>query len=152
MAPTAVPTGVVRPSFADASDARRRNMAAISGKNTRPEILVRGVAHRMGYRFRLHDKELPGRPDIVFPGRRRIIEVRGCFWHRHPGCFCSASPGTRAQFWQAKFLATVARDARNLASLEELGWKVMVVWECEADDDRLSERLRGFLGPPGRGR
>lgn len=125
-------------------------MAAITGKNTQPEILVRRLAHSMGYRYRLHAKGLPGRPDVVFPGRRKIIEVRGCFWHRHPGCILAATPGTRPDFWQAKFQATVARDIRNLAALEASGWKVMVIWECEVKDAQLMDRLRMFLGPPRR--
>ncbi len=122
-------------------------MAAIAGKDTQPEIAVRRIAHRLGYRYRLHVKDLPGRPDLVFPGRRKIIEVRGCFWHRHPGCILSATPATRRDFWQAKFQATVARDARNLAALEASGWAVMVVWECEISDEHLVDRLRTFLGP-----
>jgi DNA mismatch endonuclease Vsr len=120
-------------------------MAKITGKNTRPELAVRQLAHSLGYRYRLHSKGLPGRPDIVFPGRRKIIEVRGCFWHRHPGCAFSALPGTRQEFWQAKFDATVARDARNLAALEAAGWAVLVIWECEAGDLKLAERLQVFL-------
>jgi DNA mismatch endonuclease Vsr len=121
-------------------------MAAITGKNTRPELAVRQLAHSMGYRYRLHSKRLPGRPDIVFAGRRKIIEVRGCFWHRHTGCSFSAEPGTRQEFWQAKFQATVARDARNLAALEAGGWEVLVIWECQARDHGLAERMRVFLG------
>jgi DNA mismatch endonuclease Vsr len=102
----------------------------------------------MGYRYRLHAKGLPGRPDIVFPGRRKIVEVRGCFWHRHPGCGRAATPTTRAGFWRAKFQATVARDADNLALLQASGWAVMIIWECEVKDANLAERLRNFLGPP----
>jgi DNA mismatch endonuclease Vsr len=102
----------------------------------------------MGYRYRLHATNLPGRPDLVFPGRRKVIEVRGCFWHRHPGCAFAAMPGTRSDFWQAKFQATVARDARNLAALEASGWAVMVIWECELKDPHLADRMRTFLGPP----
>jgi DNA mismatch endonuclease Vsr len=122
-------------------------MAAIAGKNTKPEILVRRMAHGMGYRYRLHLNGLPGRPDIVFPRRRKIIEIRGCFWHRHTGCALSATPGTRADFWRAKFQATVARDTRNLVALEAAGWTVMVIWECEINDTHLIDRLQAFLGP-----
>lgn len=136
------------PDFADIGDARRRNMAAITGKNTQPEIKVRRAAHSMGYRYRVHAKGLPGRPDMVFSSRRKVIEVRGCFWHRHPGCVLAATPGTRCDFWLAKFQATVARDARNLAALEASGWVVMVIWECEVKDMNLADRLRTYLGPP----
>jgi DNA mismatch endonuclease Vsr len=132
---------------ADISEARRRNMAAIRGKNTEPEITVRRILSAGGYRYRLHLKSLPGRPDIVFPARRKIIEVRGCFWHRHPGCTLAATPRTRQDFWSAKFRATVARDARNLARLEASGWAVMVLWECELRHANLADRLWTFLGP-----
>jgi DNA mismatch endonuclease Vsr len=137
-----------RPDFSDVDEIRRRNMAAISGKNTRPEMQVRRLAHRLGYRYRLHVRDLPGRPDIVFPARRKIIEIRGCFWHRHPGCVLAATPGTRADFWQEKFRATVARDARNITALEARGWAVMVIWECEVKEIALRERLSTFLGRP----
>lgn len=123
-------------------------MAAITGKNTRPEMIVRRLVHRMGYRYRLHAANLPGRPDLVFPGRRKIIEVRGCFWHRHPGCALTATPATRSDFWQAKFQATVSRDACNLIALEASGWAVMVIWECELKNPLLANRIRTFLGPP----
>lgn len=122
-------------------------MAAIAGKNTKPELMVRKLVHAMGYRYRLHVKELPGRPDIAFPGRRKIIEVRGCFWHRHPGCALAATPTTRRDFWQSKFDGTVARDERNLAALEASGWAVLVVWECQITEKLLPGLLRTFLGP-----
>jgi DNA mismatch endonuclease Vsr len=136
-----------RADLADISDARRRNMAAIRGRNTQPEIKIRQILHSGGYRYRLHSKGLPGRPDIVLPARRKIIEVRGCFWHRHSRCPLAATPQTRQDFWKAKFQATVARDARNLARLEACGWAVMVIWECELKDANLADRLRTFLGP-----
>ncbi len=122
-------------------------MAAVTGKDTTPEMRVRRLAHHMGYRYRLHVAELPGRPDLVFPGRRKIIEVRGCFWHRHLGCKRTANPRTRTIFWERKFRDTVARDARNLAMLEQSGWRVLVVWECETTAPELSTRLRLFLDP-----
>lgn len=121
-------------------------MAAISGKNTQPELKVRRAAYALGYRFRLHRRDLPGRPDIVFPSLRKIIEVRGCFWHRHSGCKNAVLPKTRAGFWQAKFDATVSRDERNLAALEALGWQTLIVWECETGDYDLCLRLADFLG------
>jgi DNA mismatch endonuclease Vsr len=143
------PVSSSRPDFSGISDARRRNMAAIAGKHTKPELLVRRLTHAMGYRYRLHASDLPGRPDLVFPGRRKIIEVRGCFWHRHPGCPLAAMPRTHAEFWQSKFSATVARDAHNLAALLATGWSVLVIWECEVDDVNLADRLSAFLGPSG---
>jgi DNA mismatch endonuclease Vsr len=121
-------------------------MAAIRGPNTKPELVVRRTAHALGYRYRLHAPELPGRPDIVFPQLRRLIEVRGCFWHRHPGCVKAASPATRREFWQAKFADTVERDARNDAALRAGGWSVLVLWEWETNDPSLGDRLRAFLG------
>lgn len=137
----------------DVLEARRRNMSAVRGKHTKPELLVRSLLHRMGYRYRLHGRDLPGRPDIVFPTRRKAIEVRGCFWHRHPDPACrnAVMPATRREWWQAKLDANVARDARNLAALEDAGWAVLVLWECEVRRDQgdLSRRLRAFLGPPG---
>jgi DNA mismatch endonuclease Vsr len=141
-----------RPDFKDVSPERRRNMAANAGKNTGPEIVVRKVAHALGYRFRLHGKNLPGRPDIVFSGRRKIIEVRGCFWHRHAGCQAAAIPAKRREFWQAKFDDTVSRDKRNLAALRGAGWDVMVVWECEVKMPDLSARLQAFLSSSSCGR
>lgn len=137
-----------RPDFADVDEIRRRNMAAIAGKNTQPEMLVRRLAHSIGYRYRLHVKDLPGRPDIVFPARRKIIEIRGCFWHRHINCGRATTPATRADFWDDKFRATVARDARNTDTLQASGWAVMVIWECEVKNSELKDRLLAFLGPP----
>ncbi|WP_084623426.1 very short patch repair endonuclease [Acidisphaera rubrifaciens] len=131
------------------SEARRRNMAAIGGKNTKPELAVRRIIHAMGYRYRLHAATLPGRPDIVFPGRRKIIDVRGCFWHRHPGCPRATTPVARRDFWEDKFRATVTRDERNLAALRRSGWQVLVVWECELAGGHLAEQFRTFLGTPG---
>lgn len=133
----------------DVPEARRRNMSAIRSKHTKPELLVRGLLHRLGYRFRLHRRDLPGRPDIVFPSRRKVVEVRGCFWHRHPDPSCrnAVLPRTRAEWWQAKLEANVARDERNMRALLELGWEVLVVWECETDAPDLAIRLAHFLGP-----
>lgn len=135
-------------------ETRRRNMSAIRGSHTKPELVVRSLLHRLGYRFRLHRRDLPGRPDIVFLSRRKVVEVRGCFWHRHPDPACrnAVMPTTRREWWEAKLAANVARDARNLAALEDAGWAVLVLWECEVRDDRgdLSPRLQAFLGPPRR--
>jgi DNA mismatch endonuclease Vsr len=133
------------------SEARRRNMQAVRGKDTQPEMVVRRLLHRMGYRYRLHVKELPGKPDIVFPARRAVIEVRGCFWHRHPDPACKNAvlPATRREWWGEKLARNVARDAANTAALAEMGWRVCVVWECEVGDEGLAGRLRTFLEGPG---
>lgn len=137
-----------RQPFEDVPEDRRRNMRAIRGKDTTPELAVRRLAHGMGYRFRLHRADLPGRPDMVFPGRACVVEVRGCFWHQH-GCANSATPKTRSDWWTAKLAANVARDRRNLSALRRLGWRVLVVWECQVARPGLAGRLRRFLGPPG---
>lgn len=137
-----------RPVFDDVPAARRRNLAAVGGKDTAPELLVRRLLHGMGFRYRLHRRDLPGTPDIVLSGRRKIIEVRGCFWHRHPDPACrnAVLPKTRADWWAEKLAGNIARDERNLAALRELGWLVLVVWECETADERvLRPRLRAFL-------
>lgn len=129
-------------------EARSRLMASVRGRDTRPELVVRRLLHAMGYRFRLHRRDLPGTPDIVFPGRRKVIEVRGCWWHRHPDPACPnvVMPKTRPEFWAAKFAANVARDRRNERALRELGWELLVVWECEVRrGDDLAPRLRAFL-------
>lgn len=141
-----------RPGFSDVPEARRRNMRAIRGSDTAAELSVRRLLHSLGYRFRLHSRDLPGRPDIVFCSRRRVIEVRGCFWHRHPDPACrnAVLPATRAEWWAEKLEGNVTRDARNLAALEAGGFQVLVLWECELSDRAaLTERLVALLGPPG---
>ena len=126
---------------------RSRCMSAIRGKNTKPEMIVRSVTHCMGYRFRLHRKDLPGKPDLVFPRRRKAIFVHGCFWHQHPSCRFATRPATRAEFWANKLDGNVARDEKQIRALRELGWTVGVVWECEIRDlQHLERRLRRFLG------
>ena len=143
-------TSPPRPTFNDVPDARRKNLAAVKGKHTTPERAVRRLLHAMGYRFRLHVRDLPGRPDIVMPGRRKIVDVRGCFWHRHPDPTCrnAVLPKTRADWWAEKLTRNVARDAANAAALEAAGWSVLVVWECEVSSDpTLPDRLRAFLEP-----
>jgi DNA mismatch endonuclease, patch repair protein len=121
-------------------------MARVRGKDTRPELKVRRVLHSLGYRFRLHRKDLPGRPDIVLPRYRTAVFVHGCFWHRHEGCRRTTSPQTRTTFWQSKFNATVERDERQRADLQAAGWNVVVVWECETRDvQMLRERLQSEL-------
>jgi len=125
---------------------RSAAMAKVRGKNTKPEMRVRSLLHALGYRFRLHRKDLPGKPDIVLPGRRIVLLVHGCFWHRHPGCSRSSVPAENAAFWEAKFKTNVERDRRNVEDLEKAGWRVAVVWECQTKDlAALSDRLRGLL-------
>ncbi len=110
---------------------RSRMMAGIQGKNTKPELLVRKYLHSLGLRFRLHAKELPGKPDLVFPKYKAAVFVHGCFWHRHAGCKYATTPNSREQFWTNKLSENVARDSYQIAALKGLGWRVFVVWECE---------------------
>lgn len=124
------------------AEKRSWNMSRIRGKNTRPERVVRSLLHRMGYRFRLHCADLPGKPDVVLPRFRTVVLVHGCFWHRHPGCRFAYVPETRVEFWLNKFGKNVARDRKSRKALEQLGWKVCVVWECEIKADRLSVARR----------
>ena len=137
-----------RPKFDDVTPARRRNLVAVAGKDTAPELRVRRLLHGLGYRFRLHRRDLPGTPDIVLPGRRAIIEVRGCFWHRHPDPACrnAVLPRVRAEWWAAKLARNVTRDQNNLQLLEDRGWRVLVIWECEVSGETaLTARLKEFL-------
>jgi len=120
------------------ADTRRRWMAGIRGKDTKPEIAVRQFLHRVGFRFRKDVRRLPGRPDVVLPKWGSVVLVHGCFWHRHVGCRYSYSPKTRADFWQKKFRENVFRDRRNIRGLVELGWRVYIVWECEISVDNLA--------------
>ncbi len=110
---------------------RSWNMNRIRSKDTAPELTVRSLLHRNGFRFRLHVKDLPGKPDIVLPKYKTVIEVRGCFWHRHPGCKIATTPSTNTEFWQKKFTQNVARDKENEEKLKQLGWNVIVIWQCE---------------------
>ncbi len=126
-------------------EVRSRMMSSIRGKNTQPELIVRSLVHRLGLRFRLHGKGLPGRPDLVLSRHRTVILVHGCFWHRH-SCGLAAVPRTRPEFWAAKFDANVRRDARNRAALEALGWRIVEVWECEVRDlESLAMRIRALF-------
>lgn len=121
-------------------------MSRIRGRDTKPEMLVRSVVHRMGFRFRLHCRELPGKPDIVLPRHKKVIFVHGCFWHGHKQCLRSRRPTTNTEFWNKKLDANIARDKRVRMNLRRLGWKVLVVWECETSDpDRLFAKLERFL-------
>ena len=129
---------------------RSELMSRIRSKDTVPELVVRRLVHGMGYRYRLHAKDLPGRPDLVFRPRRKAIFVHGCFWHRHEGCSRSRIPTTRSDFWRTKLNGNARRDQRNEVALDEMGWRILVVWECETKDlDQLGEVVRRFLGPIG---
>ena len=124
---------------------RSRMMARIRAKDTRPEMMVRRFLHACGYRFRLHDRRLPGSPDIVLPRWRTVVEVRGCFWHAHDGCDRFRIPKTRTEWWRDKLMRNRERDGDNLAGLIDLGWNVVVVWEC-ALRDRPDEALHELAG------
>jgi DNA mismatch endonuclease (patch repair protein) len=125
---------------------RRYCMSRIRGKDTKPELLVRRILHSMGYRYRLHRRDLPGCPDIVFPGRRRVIFVHGCFWHRHRCKYGQVRPATRPEFWERKLAGNKARDARNRRELRRLGWQVLIVWECQIRKPAATiERIVRFL-------
>lgn len=127
---------------------RSRIMAAIKSKDTTPEILVRSIAHRLGYRFRLHAKDLPGHPDLVFRSRKKVIFVHGCFWHQHSSAKCADGrmPKSNRPYWRAKLLRNVARDKRSLAALKAARWKTLIIWECETQNrDRLVRVLTKFL-------
>lgn len=125
-------------------------MAGIRGKDTKPELLMRSGLHRAGYHFRLHDRRLPGRPDLVFASKRAVIEVRGCFWHGHD-CALFRWPATRPEFWRDKIAGNVTRDARNREALLDAGWRTAEVWECQIkgpdrkDPAAILERLSAFL-------
>lgn len=126
---------------------RSERMRRIRSKNTKPELRVRRLIHSLGYRYRLHGNSLPGRPDLVFPGRHKVIFVHGCFWHAH-GCKVSNIPKSRAEYWKEKFEANKKRDERNLSEIRALGWEALVIWECEVPDESvLNEIAVKFLGP-----
>lgn len=125
---------------------RSWNMSRIRGSNTTPELAVRSLLHRMGYRFRLHRRDLPGKPDIVLTKYRTVIFVHGCFWHRHRGCRFSYTPKSRIHFWTRKFQQNVDRDRASTRRLRALGWSVLVIWECQVRKvEPLSKRLNLFL-------
>ncbi len=128
------------------SEQRSRNMSAIKSKNTKPEIAVRKLLHSMGYRFRLHRKDLPGSPDIVLPKYKTVIFVHGCFWHRHENCKYASTPKTRKEFWENKFNSNKKRDQKIQKEIIDLGWKFIIIWECEARNIQpLEEKLKGYL-------
>lgn len=123
-------------------------MQSVGSKNTGPELAARRLLHAKGYRFRLHRRDLPGSPDIVLPGRKKVIFVHGCFWHWH-GCAKGQLPKSRPEYWGEKLAANKARDRTRMVELEALGWRALVVWQCEVgDQEALTAKLRAFLGPP----
>jgi len=130
---------------------RSWNMSRIRGRDTAPEKTVRSVLHRIGCRFRLHRRDLPGSPDIVLPKYRTVVFVHGCFWHRHPSCRFAYTPKTRVRFWSRKFAENVERDRRVRRRLRDLGWRVIVIWECETLAwEQLADRLWRVLNPENR--
>lgn len=125
---------------------RSARMALVRAKDTKPELLVRGLVHGMGYRYRLHRRDLPGTPDLVFPGRSKVIFIHGCFWHRHARCALARLPKSRVDFWLPKLTANAKRDARNMRALRHRGWGVLTIWECQLSDVvKLANRIRRFL-------
>ncbi len=120
---------------------RSRMMAGIRGSDTVPEMIIRRGLHALGFRYRLHDRKRPGRPDLVFPRYRAVVFVNGCFWHRHEGCRYASTPATRPDFWTEKFRLNVARDRKNVTTLLASGWRVALVWECALKDGRVEEVL-----------
>ncbi|WP_370319993.1 very short patch repair endonuclease [Oricola sp.] len=138
---------------------RSRMMSSIRGSNTKPEMTLRRAMHARGFRYRLHDRRLPGRPDLVFPRYGVVLFVHGCFWHRHEGCKYATTPASNVEFWQEKFENNVARDKSAIGNLQEAGWRVGVVWECLLRDRNredaladigkfLTERTEGYLEWP----
>jgi DNA mismatch endonuclease (patch repair protein) len=132
------------------SESRSALMSRIRSKDTAPELTIRRLLHARGYRFRLHLRHLPGRPDIVFSSRRKVIFVNGCFWHGH-GCRIGKLPKSRNEFWEAKIEANRARDLRNRTELDSMGWEVLTIWQCDIRSvEKLGPKLFTFLGPPGK--
>lgn len=128
------------------ADKRSHIMSLVKGKNTRPEMLVRRLVHSAGFRYRLHDAKLPGKPDLVFSRKRKVIFVHGCFWHRHEGCALARIPKSNREFWLTKLEGNKVRDEKNVRKLHDAGWETLVVWECELRDlDTLALRLQSFL-------
>ena len=126
----------------EVSEQRSRNMSAIKSKNTKPEIAVRKLLHSMGYRFRLHRKDLPGSPDIVLPKYKTVIFVHGCFWHRHENCKYASTPKTRKEFWNKKFKENIKRDSEIQDKIKNLDWRSVVIWECETKNmENLRDKI-----------
>jgi DNA mismatch endonuclease Vsr len=125
---------------------RSEIMRRVRSTDTKPEMQVRSIAHRLGYRFRLHRADLPGKPDLTFPGLRKIVFVHGCFWHRHKRCKEATMPASRRDYWETKLERNATRDKESCAALRRLGWRVLVVWECQLKNPaRVESRLKRFL-------
>ena len=130
------------------AEKRSRIMARVRSKNTRPEMSIRHALHKLGYRYRLHRSDLPGRPDLTFPSRRKVLFVNGCFWHMHPGCPRARIPQQNRDYWMAKLERNLLRDARSIEALQHSGWKSLTVWECELRNlDSAINRIVLFLTP-----
>jgi DNA mismatch endonuclease (patch repair protein) len=128
------------------ADQRSKIMSRVKGRNTRPELIVRRLLHAMGYRFRLHAADLPGKPDIVLPRHGKIVQVHGCFWHGHKGCSRATRPQSNVEFWAQKIDGNKVRDARTERQLRRLGWSVLTVWECQTKGvEKLERRLRRHM-------
>ncbi len=125
-------------------ETRSRMMSGIRGRDTKPELAVRRYLHQLGFRYRLHVRELPGRPDVVLPRYRTVVFIHGCFWHRHPGCRYAYRPKSREEFWETKLTGNRQRDLRDEQRLCALGWRVLVMWECEVNDERLGALVRAL--------
>lgn len=126
---------------------RSRIMRAVKGRDTAPEMLVRRMVHGMGYRYRLHGKDLPGKPDLVFPSRRKVVFVHGCFWHGHQCKRGARMPKANREYWQAKIAGNKERDTKNQQNLRNMGWQIFVIWECQMKDiNNLAMEVRDFLG------
>jgi len=130
---------------AETAEQRSAVMRAVKSRDTKPEMIVRRAAHALGYRFRLHRKDLPGSPDLVFPSRKKAIFVHGCFWHGHDCTRGARMPKANAEYWTTKIGRNVTRDARVRGELASLDWETLTIWECELKDGGIEERLRGFL-------
>lgn len=127
---------------------RSQNMSRIKGKNTKPEIIVRSACHDLGFRYRLHRKDLPGTPDLVFPKHRLCLFVHGCFWHRHPGCKYAYTPKSRLDFWLPKLAKNVERDMKAKRALEVSGWRVSIIWECQTKNRHtLRAEIQKLINP-----
>lgn len=126
--------------------ARSQQMRLIRSKDTKPELKIRRALFALGYRYRLHPKNLPGKPDLTFPSRKKAIFIHGCFWHRHEGCKKNRTPKSKLEYWEPKFASNMARDQRNQEALTETDWRFMIVWECELKQlDQTIQRITDFL-------
>lgn len=125
-------------------------MSRIRSQDTRPELRIRRALHRIGYRYRLHNAALPGRPDLVFPGRRKVLFVNGCFWHSHPGCREGRIPGSNRDYWEPKLRRNVERQASAVSALRDQGWSALVIWECEIENslEAIRDEVCEFLDQP----